>query len=362
MDTIRYGIVGTGMMGCEHIRNIRLLPGAVITAIADPQETSLDWAGAALGDMRPTHYRSAEELAEKGEVDAVVIASPNHSHRAVIEPLLARGLAILCEKPLATTLADARWIAERAAAHAAPVWTGMEYRYMPPVARFIARVHGGDVGTLKMLSMREHRFPFLVKVGDWNRFSRNTGGTMVEKCCHFFDLMRLIVGAEAVRVYCSGGMDVNHLDERYDGERPDIIDNSFTTVDFANGVRAMLDLCMFADGAEHQEEISAVGDKARLDVLVPPGDLVFSPRVGFGAPKAVEREHVPVDETVLGAGSHHGATFYQHQAFARAVRGQGPVEVTAEDGLRAVAIGLAAERSVKEGRAIEMAELETEAA
>ena len=66
--------------------------------------------------------------------------------------------------------------------------------------------------------------------------------TMVEKCCHFFDMMRLITGSEAVRVYCSGAMDVNHLDERYDGETPDIIDNSYTTVDFANGVRAMLDL------------------------------------------------------------------------------------------------------------------------
>ena len=68
---------------------------------------------------------------------------------------------------------------------------------------------------LQMLSIREHRFPFLPKVGDWNRFSANTGGTMVEKCCHFFDLMRLIVGSEAVRVYCSGAMDVNHLDEVY---------------------------------------------------------------------------------------------------------------------------------------------------
>ena len=71
-ELIRYGIVGTGMMGCEHIRNIRLLPNAVITAIADPVETSLGWADASLGDARPQRFRSAEELAEKGEIDAVV--------------------------------------------------------------------------------------------------------------------------------------------------------------------------------------------------------------------------------------------------------------------------------------------------
>lgn len=357
VELIRYGIVGTGMMGCEHIRNIRLLPGARITAIADPVEASLDWADESLGDERPARFRSAEELADKGEVDAVVIASPNNTHRDVIAPLFDRGLAILCEKPLATTLADARWIVERAGAQSAPVWTGMEYRYMPPVARFIEQVHDGRIGRLHMLAMREHRFPFLIKVGDWNRFSRNTGGTMVEKCCHFFDLMRLIVQSEPVRVFCSGAMDVNHTDERYDGARPDIIDNSYTTVEFANGVRALLDLCMFADGAEHQEEISATGDAARLDVQVPPGDIIFSPRVGFGADKAVVRETVAVDEAAMTAGSHHGATFHQHEAFARAVRGEGKVEVTAEDGERAVAIGVAAEISAREHRVVEMAEL-----
>jgi myo-inositol 2-dehydrogenase / D-chiro-inositol 1-dehydrogenase len=180
---------------------------------------------------------------------------------------------------------------------------------------------------------------------------------MVEKCCHFFDLMRLIARSEPVRVYCSGSMDVNHVDERYEGRRPDIIDNSFTIVDFANGVRAMLDLCMFAEGVEHQEEISATGDVARLDVRIPPGDLVFSPRVDWRGPKAVERTHVPVEEAALSAGSHHGATYYQHVAFAAAVRGEAPVAVTAEDGLKAVAIGLAAEISAREQRAVEIDEV-----
>jgi predicted dehydrogenase len=233
----------------------------------------------------------------------------------------------------------------------------MEYRYMPPVVDYIGQLRAGRIGNLRMLSIREHRFPFLKKIGDWNRFNRNTGGTMVEKCCHFFDMMRLIVGSEAVRVYCSGAMDVNHQDERYDGQKPDIIDNSFTTVDFANGVRAMLDLSMFAEGAANQEEITAVGDKARLDVLIPEGALVYSPRVPLRAPKQVERQVIEVDEAVLKAGTHHGSTFYEHQKFIAAVRGEGPVEVSAHDGLMAVAIGAAAELSARDKRVVEMAEL-----
>jgi len=359
VEQVRYGLVGTGMMGVEHLQNLAVTPGAVVTAIADPVATSLGWARDALGKRGDgvQEFADAAALARSGLVDAVIVASPNYTHRDVLEPLFDADIAILCEKPLATTLEDARWVVDRAAQMTRPFWTAMEYRYMPPAAAFIEQVHGGRIGALRMLSIREHRFPFLPKVGDWNRFSRNTGGTMVEKCCHFFDLMRLIVQSEPIRVYCSGAMDVNHVDERYDGERPDIIDNSYTTVEFANGVRAMLDLSMFADGAENQEEITAVGDAARLDVLIPEGALVFSPRTGFLNPKQVERSVIAVDQTALDAGSHHGSTFYQHQRFIAAVRGEGPVEVTARDGLMAVAIGTAAEISARTKRVVEMAEL-----
>ncbi len=355
-ETIRWGIVGSGMMAIEHIANIALTPNAVVTALADPVAASLDRAAAAVGGT-VARFPDAAALAASGLCDAVVVASPNFTHFEVLPPLMDAGLHILCEKPLATTIADARSVASAAAGYGSVFWTGMEYRFMPPVAEFVRQVHAGRAGKLQMLSIREHRFPFLVKVGDWNRFSVNSGGTMVEKCCHFFDMMRLIVGAEPVRVFCSGAMDVNHQDERYDGKKPDIIDNSYTTVDFANGVRAMLDLCMFADGAEQQEEIVAVGDKARLDVLIPAGDIVYSPRVGFMNPKQVTRAHVETPADALAAGQHHGSTFFQHQAFTAAVRGQGPVLVTADDGLRAVAMGLAAEMSAREHRLVEMSEL-----
>ena len=355
-DTIRWGIVGTGMMAIEHIANLKLTPGSKIVALVDPVASSIARAEAAVGgEVRV--FESPAALAASGSVDAVLVASPNFTHHDVLQPLLDARLHILCEKPLATTLADAADIARRVEGYDRVFWTGMEYRFMPPAAEFITQVHDGRVGDLRMLSIREHRFPFLVKVGDWNRFNRNTGGTMVEKCCHFFDLMRVIVRAEPVRVFCSGGVDVNHRDESYDGATPDIVDNSYAVVDFANGVRAMLDLSMFADGAENQEEIVAVGDKARLDVLIPAGEIVFHPRVGFRNPKAVTRRHVAVDPAALAAGQHHGATFYQHAAFAAAVRGEGPVLVTADDGLRAVAMGLAAETSAREHRVVAMSEL-----
>jgi predicted dehydrogenase len=205
-----------------------------------------------------------------------------------------------------------------------------------------------------MLAIREHRFPFLPKVGNWNRFSRNTGGTLVEKCCHFFDLMRLIVGARPVRVYASGAMDVNHQDERYDGERPDILDNAYAVVDFDDGARALLDLCMFAEGSRNQEEIAATGDRGKVECFVPESSVVIGRR---SRPREVETIPVPVEERLLRAGFHHGSTWYQHMAFRRAVIEGRPPEVSVSDGLWAVAMGAAGEISAAEHRPVALAEL-----
>ena len=62
-----------------------------------------------------------------------------------------------------------------------------------------SELDAGTAGDVKMVAIREHRFPFLDKVDNWNRFSRNTGGTLVEKCCHFFDLMNLVIAARSAR-------------------------------------------------------------------------------------------------------------------------------------------------------------------
>lgn len=347
-ETVRYGIIGSGMMGTEHMRNIAAVPGGTVVAYADPHERSRGFGRLTVPDA--TAYEDARALLGDDRVDAVVVATPNHTHRAVMEDVFASGKHVLCEKPLCTTVDDARWVAERAAAYDAVFWCGMEYRYMRPVARLIDEVHGGAIGTLTMLSIREHRYPFLTKVADWNRFARNTGGTLVEKCCHFFDLMRLITRSEAVRVYASGGQDVNHLDERYDGEAPDILDNAFVVVDFESGARALLDLCMFAEASRNQEEIAATGDLGKAESFIPSSDFVLGRRRGGadGRP-SVHTEKIAVDPVALAAGFHHGATFFEHQAFLDAIHARGPVAVTAEDGLRAVEIGAAAERSVVTG-------------
>lgn len=375
--TVNYAIIGSGMMGREHIQNISLLNDARVTALFDPDGEQLALSSALVPDAAV--YTGLKDLMKDTRVDAFVIASPNHTHVDILKTILPHdSRAILAEKPLCTTIEDCRSIAGLAESYKAPIWVAMEYRYMPAVTELIRRVDLGDVGTPKMISIQEHRFPFLKKVGDWNRFNVNTGGTLVEKCCHFFDLMRLIAHDDAVRVYASGAADVNFLNETYDGKTPDIIDNALVIVDFASGKRASLNLCMFCDGSFYQEEITVLGEKGKLECLVPGPDrlwaadsvdeighstgftgkhrdseIIYSPR----SPKGPVREAVTVDTSLQLAGDHQGSTFYQHQKFHELLCGSGTVEVTINDGVQAVMIGLAAEQSIREHRAIDIAEI-----
>jgi len=230
---------------------------------------------------------------------------------------------------------------------------------MPPVAKFITEIHNKTIGDLKTLTIREHRFPFLKKVKDWNRFEKNTGGTLVEKCCHFFDLMRLIAKSKPINVYASGGQDVNHLDEEYDGKKPDIIDNAYVIVNFENGARSLLELCMFAENSDMQEELVATGNKGKIETSVPSnesGKISSNLRIGMRDGET-RLETIEVDKKILEAGHHHGSTYYEHLAFLNAIKNNSNPEVSLNDGLIAVAVGEAAEKSIKLKRLVKLEEI-----
>ena len=134
-------------------------------------------------------------------------------------------------------------------------------------------------------------------------------------------------------------------------------------VDFENGTRGMLDLCMFAEGSRWQQVISVTGESARIDAKIP-GAARFSPdgrehaaeiEISYRAGRTVHREEIPVDQALLAAGDHHAATYFQHERFRDLIcRGSGHPEVDVLDGLWSVALGEAAEESAKTSRAVDV--------
>ncbi len=371
---LRYGIIGCGSMGREHIDNIQAMPpsngGARVTAIADPHGPSRD-AALALCRAEPRVFDDPRELLRSGLCDAVVIATPNFTHVEVMRDALATDLHILVEKPLVTRIDDgvdlvARETARQRRGSVAIAWVAQEYRYMPPVAEAIRMAREGAAGRVQQVSIREHREPFYPKVGDWNRFTANTGGTLVEKCCHYFNLMDLILGERPLRVFASGGQRVNHLDEDYGGRRPDILDSAYVIVEYGSGARAMLELCMYAESTIDNEHLTIVGDEGKIESLLPSLTLRYGRRADWGrrevwgAPSGTGRG-VSVrrvwDTGIRYAGHHFGASYIEHLRFADAIRHGKPPEIPLEEGLRAVATGIAAHRSIDEGRAVALSEV-----
>ena len=343
------------MMGREHIRNLLAIDNCRVVAISDSHAPSRASASELIRDAQQfSHY---QEMLSTQDLDVIVIATPNHTHLSILEDVLDTGLHVLVEKPLCTTVNDCKLAIEhetqtRRAGRV--VWVGLEYRYMAPTRRLLSEVTLGTCGKVQMVAIREHRFPFLEKVENWNRFTSNTGGTLVEKCCHFFDVMGLIANSHAVRVYASGNQDVNHLDEIYDGRNADILDNAFVIVDYQNGVRGMLDLSMFAEGSKNEQEISVVGSTAKIEALI------TESKVRIGARKkgsnGVEEIQVNQPHWVV-AGFHAGASYLEHLAMQQAIRNGSPPEVTLRDGLNSVLIGQAAHLSIAERRAVEISEI-----
>ena len=112
----------------------------------------------------------------------------------------------------------------------------------------------------------------------------------------------------------------------------------------------MLDLCMFAEGSRHSEELAAIGDKAKVECLLPQNIVTHGNRETW----EVTQDEIHVPEEILNAGYHSGATYHQNLAFLSAIKGEAEVPVTALDGHRAVAMGVAAQMAAAEKRRVDM--------
>ena len=361
---LRYGIIGAGSMGREHIENIKVMGGAVVTALSDPHVPSLEAALAMAPGAKV--FSDHRALLDSGLVDAVVIATPNDTHAAVLKDALATDLAVFVEKPLATTVEDLKSILLWDEKRSAMTWMGLEYRFMPPVAEAIARAQEGDAGKIHQVSIREHREPFYPKVDNWNRFADRTGGTLVEKCCHYFNLMDIVIGEQPIRVFASGGQSVNHLDEKYDGKQANMLDNAYVVLEYANGARGMLDLCMFGEGSFDKEILTIVGDEGKIESFLPSQVVRASRRESIGklsgwargASRARGSEQKIVHNyDVKYMGHHYGASYLEHTKFRDAILNSTPAEVSLRDGVMSVVTGLAAHKSINEGRVVEIKEL-----
>tara|TARA_B100001093_G_scaffold518464_1_gene603363 strand:+ start:2305 stop:3522 length:1218 start_codon:yes stop_codon:yes gene_type:complete len=359
----KFNVIGVGTMGQEHIRVTNFEGNATIHGVYDPEPLSIENAkiANAIHNKNPLKiYSSLEEACLDSDVDGLIIATPNFMHIESVKAAAKSGKHILVEKPIATSITDAYEIAQIANNYDGIFQVGLQYRYK---AIYTEAIHEAlvrkTIGDIKTINMIEHRMAFLDKVGQWNKFSKYSGGTLVEKCCHYFDLINLFANSKPKSVYASGSMAVNFKDFEYEKNKSDILDNAMVIIEYENGVRASFGIAMFAP--MFYEEIILCGNLGRLsasenqDFL--PGKTLKSKIEIFGGETYPSRSITPGFPVAIEESGHSGATFFEHVHFVDNIENNTKNGPTAMDAFWSVVVGIAAEKSVISGKPVKIKNL-----
>lgn len=341
---MKFGLLGAGWFGREaHLRNLMAIEGVEITAVSSRSDASLAAARELAGNALLTFYDWREVL-KIDSIDAVIIALTNNQHHAAATAAFQAGKHVLCEKPLGLTLGECDAIIAASQEAGRILQIGHEMRFQRLYQEMNEMIRAGVIGELQLMWCREFRGP--MRPG-WRSSEALTGGTLLEKNCHHFDLFNWMINARPRQVMAQGG--INVLKDR------EILDNAQVLVEYEGGKRATLQLCLFApQGGEC--EIGVCGDLGRIDTKNQALELIHQ---RFDTPARVTRQ-IPDDgdatNFIDSSGRVDRGIGPQLRHFVNCIReGKEPLNngAAARD---SVMLCLAAQESIKRGEAIDLAE------
>jgi len=332
MQPVNYGIIGLGQVSRKgHIPAIRAISDARIAAVASRRQETIEAARRLVGDAKV--YRSADALIADPEVEAVLVATPNWLHQEQSIAAFEAGKHVFCEKPLGIDLeeCDAILAAQRRSGKLLQV--GHELRYARLTREMRAKIEAGLIGSVQLMTIQEFRFPLLP---GWRQTGR-TGGVMLEKNSHYFDLFNWFAGVRPRRVVGVGGNNVNK-------DSP-LIDHCIVTVEYEGDIRATLLMCLFAEHGS-QLTVDVVGDKGRLIGYLDDYRLEFHSRTSD------EPEVWQFDPQA--GGPWHPGFRAEHQAFIRAIREGAPILADGAAARETMRVAVAAEKAVAGAAIVEL--------
>ena len=254
-DDLRIGLVGAGGVARRHATVLSRLPGVTVAAVADPDA---DAARALAGLVGATPHPNADELLAGERLDAVYVCVPPFAHGEPERSVLAAGLPLFVEKPLAADLQVAERLAREVAAAGVVTATGYHWRHLDTVHR-----------AAELLADRPARlvvaewFDKVPPVSWWTTRSRS-GGQLVEQATHLLDLARVLVG-EVTSVTAAGQRRVTAPDEATDETVPDIDVASAGMLCFAGGAVGTVAATSVLH-AKHRAQLTVVADGLALDL------------------------------------------------------------------------------------------------
>jgi myo-inositol 2-dehydrogenase / D-chiro-inositol 1-dehydrogenase len=357
MKRIRVGLVGCGHRGTGLLKNLLVRSEFEVYAVCDTDRERLNQSKQ-LGGPGVKSYAHYRELLKDHDVEAVIVTTPQYTHRDVATAALHARKDVYCEKPFALSVAECDDIIEAARATQQVLVVGQQMRYHAHLHKMAAIIDSGELGKPVMIWLREFRNPFPENM-KWAFDKQRSGGLLVEKNCHHFDVFRWFARSEPVSVYASGGNDVHRKPFGIDST---ILDNAYVTVNFENGARASLQICMFMGQPAVTE--SGVGFHSReIGVACEQGMLRTE---GFDLGQNVEVRYANSGNSTLHTIEHGSCVpgkFNQSgnagilTEFADCIRERTRPFADGEVGKIALAMGVAAERSAEQHRVIEIKEV-----
>lgn len=184
---IRFGVIGIGMMGRNHVEAIRQHPGLTLSGITD---IDVENRACAADDFGCTWFASAAEMIRSGEVDAVVIATPHWQHVEPAISALEAGLHLVCEKPLTVTTAEADRLLKAAASTPRCAAVVYQNRFEPAYRFARDLIASGEIGSVYRCSVVESawRTRAYYTSSDWRGTWRGEGGgVLINQAPHVLD-------------------------------------------------------------------------------------------------------------------------------------------------------------------------------
>lgn len=324
--TLRVGIIGAGQVGERHAAGFAAIPGAGVTAVADLIPARAEALAGRYGARAFTDWRA---MLAAG-LDIVVVCTPHSQHVAPAEAAAARGIHVLMEKPIATTLADGRRIVVACERHGVCLSISFVHRFRDELQTAHDWITSGVIGQPLVASeiMNARRGTHL---GAWvNQRELAGGGVLMYSAIHAVDRLRWLLGSEITSV-------VAHT-RRFDPGL-EVEDGVGALLGFANGASATLTSTAPTYRSELTHWMTEIhGTAGMLRVMTRQWAEISSDQL------------VARVETLTGAGRHEHYNFVrQAAAFVAAVdQGTAPV-ISGVDGLQALAVALAIYRSAASG-------------
>ncbi|MFL2831296.1 MAG: inositol 2-dehydrogenase [Candidatus Puniceispirillaceae bacterium] len=330
---LKVGLLGAGRIGQVHAAVVATHEGSKLAAISDVYAP----AAQELAAKYHAQVRSSDEIIADDAINAVLIATSTDTHSDLIEAATQAGKAVMCEKPVDLSLERARACLEAVSATGRPVMIGFNRRFDPSFAAIRDSLAAGQIGKAELLSVTSFD-PAPPPV----EYIKVSGGMFRDMMIHDFDMTNFIMGETPVSISASGAC----LVDPEIGRAGDI-DTAVVTLSYADGKLAVI----------KNSRRAAYGYDQRLELLGADGLLQAQNMLENSVVKSTGQGVISAKPTYFFIERYMPAYKAEWAAFVAAVQEGDDMPVSLQDGVQALAMAEAAQRSFDSSRPVRLADV-----